>query len=472
MCSKVSASMSWHENDRTEDGKLRHPADSEAWRVLDSFDPSFASDPRNVRLGLSSDGFNPFRTMSIQYSMWPVVLMSYNLPPWMCMKPPNFIMALLIPGKESPGNDIDVYLQPVIEELKELWDFGVKTYDASKREYFQMRAALFWTINDFPAYAMLSGWSTKGSLACPVCCYDTKSIYLRNSRKFCYLGHRKFLHLNHKWRHDKKSFYDGKELGATPPLLSGSNVFEHVKDIENKFWKTQSKKRDKDSSPWKKKNIFFELPYWKFNILNHNLDVMHIEKNVCDKVLGTLLDMQGKSKDHLKGRLDLEDIGVRHELHARVGESNKIYLPPAIFSMGSKEKDNFCKVLKGVRLPDGYASNISRCVQIKGHKVSGLKSHDFHFILHYLLQLAVRRSLPTNITEPLIKLGDFFRGLCAKVIDLDEIDKLEGEIAETLCRLEMIFPPSFFDIMMHLPIHLAHEVRLGGPVQNIKSFTY
>ncbi|XP_038716536.1 uncharacterized protein LOC120009878 [Tripterygium wilfordii] len=425
MCSKTATSMRWHEG-RTKDGKLRHPADSESWSALDSFDPNFASDSRNVRLGLASDGFNPFRTMSISYSMWPVVLIPYNLPPWMCMKPPNFIMSLLIPGKESPGNNIDVYLQPLIDELKELWDVGIKTYDASKCAYFQMRAALLWTINDFPAYAMLSGWSTKGRLACPVCCYSTKSIYLKNSRKFCYPGHRRFVHSEHEWRFDTRSFYDGKELDPPPALLSGSDILQHLVGMENKFGKT---------------------------------------KNVCDNVLGTLLDMQGKSKDHLKGRRDLEEIGVRHELHPTESESNKIYLPPASFSMGVKEKNNFCKVLKGVRIPDGYASNISRCVQLMGHKIFGLKSHDCHFILHYLIQIAVRRALPRNVAEPLIKLGDFFRCLCAKVIDLDELDKLESEIAETLCRLEIIFPPSFFDIMMHLPIHLAHEVRVGGPVQ-------
>ncbi|KAK3222454.1 hypothetical protein Dsin_009479 [Dipteronia sinensis] len=75
--------------------------------------------PRNVRLGLASDGFNPFGTMSISHNTWSVVLMIYNLPPWMCMKQPKFIMSLLIPGPSAPGNDIDVYLEPLIDELKD-----------------------------------------------------------------------------------------------------------------------------------------------------------------------------------------------------------------------------------------------------------------------------------------------------------------------------------------------------------------
>ncbi|KAI9195928.1 hypothetical protein LWI28_019482 [Acer negundo] len=71
-------------------------------------------------------------------------------------------MSLLILRPSAPGNDIDVYLQPLIDELKELWDNGLKTFDASTNQNFNMCAALLWTISDFSAYANLSGWSTKG----------------------------------------------------------------------------------------------------------------------------------------------------------------------------------------------------------------------------------------------------------------------------------------------------------------------
>jgi hypothetical protein len=125
MCSKTASSLSWHDRDRLNDGKLRHPADGEAWKEFDKCHPEFAVEARNIRLGLASDGFNPFRTMNVNYTTWPVVLMPYNFPPWMCMKAEYFMLSLLIPGRKSPGNDIDVYLQPLIEELKLLWDLGV-----------------------------------------------------------------------------------------------------------------------------------------------------------------------------------------------------------------------------------------------------------------------------------------------------------------------------------------------------------
>ena len=56
-----------------------------------------------------------------------------------------------------------------------------------------------------------------------------------------------------------------------------------------------------------KKSIFFELPYWRHLLIRRNLDVMHIEKNICDNILGTLLDIHGKNKDSLNARLDLVD---------------------------------------------------------------------------------------------------------------------------------------------------------------------
>ncbi|KAJ0101812.1 hypothetical protein Patl1_05455 [Pistacia atlantica] len=157
MSKEIAEDMRWHKEKRVNDDLIRHPADAkQSGGEFDKEHDWFAQDPRNVRLGLSSDGFNPFGNMSTNYSMWPVVLLPYNLPPWKCMKDPFLFLTVLIPGKDSPGNNIDVYLKPLIKELKELWEKGVETYDAYTGDKFQLYAALLWTINDFPAYGMLS----------------------------------------------------------------------------------------------------------------------------------------------------------------------------------------------------------------------------------------------------------------------------------------------------------------------------
>ena len=89
-------------------------------------------------------------------------------------------LTCLIPGPKNPKNKIDVYLQPLVDELKKLWDVGVETYDISTGHTFQMKATLMWTINDFPTYGMLSRWTTNGQLACPVCMKQQKDLRLRN----------------------------------------------------------------------------------------------------------------------------------------------------------------------------------------------------------------------------------------------------------------------------------------------------
>ncbi|XP_019254950.1 PREDICTED: uncharacterized protein LOC109233515 [Nicotiana attenuata] len=267
MCPETAAAMRWHANERPNDGNIRHPADGEAWKPFDSLHPDFSRDARN----------------------------------------PEYIMlSMIIQGPSSPGNDIDVYLRPLIEELKELWETGIDTFDAETNQTFRMRAALMWTVSDFPTLAMLSGWSTKGRLACPTCNYDTCSRYLKHSHKMCYLGHRRFLPRDHPFRRDKKSFDGKEEHRPAPAPLSGEEVFEELLEFNNIFGKRAKKRPRSDKGPWKKRSIFFELPYWVHNKLRHNLDVMHIEKNVCDSLLGTLLEIDEKRKDHEKSRYDLQ----------------------------------------------------------------------------------------------------------------------------------------------------------------------
>jgi hypothetical protein len=120
---------------------MTHPADGKAWKDFDKCWPDFAEDPRNLRLGLTTDGFNPFSNMSSSYIMWPVFVIPYNLPPWLCMQESNFMMALLIPRPHSPGKAFDVFLQPLVEDLLELWS-SVDTLDAITRKDFKLRAAV------------------------------------------------------------------------------------------------------------------------------------------------------------------------------------------------------------------------------------------------------------------------------------------------------------------------------------------
>ncbi|KAA0066295.1 uncharacterized protein E5676_scaffold602G001710 [Cucumis melo var. makuwa] len=224
-------------------------------------------------------------------------------------------MSLLIPSPKSPGREIDVYLQPLIEELKELWTFGVRTYDSLTGQFFQLYAALLWTINDFPTYGDLSGWSTKGYQACPICMGDRSSFGIRG--RISFMGHRRYLPQNHVWRRSRLH-YGKVERKAPPVVMNGHEILEQLDQLEfpimSKHPSIQDKKR-KRALNWTKKSIFFDLPYWSRLLLRHKLDVMHIEKNVCDNLVEIKLIPIRKhlrlQRQHAQNSMDLYKIHER-----------------------------------------------------------------------------------------------------------------------------------------------------------------
>src|ERR1044072_4298553 len=388
------------------------------------------------------------------------------------MKPTNFLLSSIIPGKRQVGNDIDIYIQPLILELKKLWEKGVETYDASKDEIFMLRACLLWTISDFPGLGVLSGWNTYTGLACPTCNFDASPLRLPFSLKSCFIDHRRLLCKEHKFRTNRARFNGKTETRDPPRELSGAEILKQAENIKvtcgkppeelHKRKRSRPKKVVKpQTQQWKKKSILFELPYWQFNLLRHNLDVMHTEKNVCDNVIFTLLNDKGKRKDHVEARKDLQAMGIRRDLWP--SEDGKKFLA-ALFTMTKEEINLMLNILKDVKVPDGYSSNISRCIDTHQNKIYGLKSHDSHILLEQLLPLSIRNVLPPQVSTILVDVCSFFKLLCAKVLDPKDLDKLNERTKLTLCHLEMLFPPSFFTVMIHLIIHLVDEAKLGGPV--------
>jgi hypothetical protein len=385
---RTSKETQWHKKVRKPDANvMSHPADGEAWKDFDRRDQAFANDPRNLRLALATDGFNPFGNMSTQYSMWPVLLTPLNLPPWECVNPANCLMSLLIPGPRSPGKDFDLFLEPLIEELIKLWE-GVSTYDACTGKKFDLRAAVLWCIHDYPALGTLSGRTTKGYYACIHCDKDPLSRAIRN--KICYIGHRRYLPMTHAWRNSLA--FDGKrERKGEPGKFTMEEVeqeLEKVKDVvpgkQDVVPDITGKKRKRSDGPqiYSRKAGLWRLPYWKYLKLPHNLDVMHIEKNVCENILGTLLNIAGKSKDTHNARLDLYDMGIRHELHLQENGNSACRAPPAPYVLGKDQRVEFCKFLKGIKFPDGYAANLARYISEDGSRVVGkLKTHSCHILL-------------------------------------------------------------------------------------------
>ena len=184
---------------------------------------------------------------------------------------------------------------------------------------------------------------------------------------------------------------------------------------------------------------------------------------MCDSLIGTLLNNNEKTKNDLNSRLDLIEMNIRGEL-ALIQMGKCTYLPLAPYTMSKDGKISFCQCLKGVKVPQGHSSNMKSLVSMQDLKLIGLKSHDCHILMQQLLSVAILGILPKNVRHTITRLCSFFSSICCKVIDPIKLDELEDEIVVILCELEMFFPPSFFDIMVRLVVHLVRDVRLCGPV--------
>jgi hypothetical protein len=305
-----------------------------------------------------------------------------------------------------------------------------------------------------------------------VCRHRLEFLWLNKGRKYvAFDTNRQYLKRRHPFREDKKNFKKGKvvhevtevpkfdgiavdaELRALVPAASeAGHQFEGYGVTHN----------------WTHEAALTKLEYYKDLELPHNIDVMHTVKNVAESLFHTCLNIPGKSKDNVKARVDVEKLCDRKKLHMQrpTGRRKNWFKPHADFCLDSIQKKEAFKWLKYVVMfPDGYCSNMSKGVNLSTGKVTGLKSHDYHIWIERLMPVMLRGYLPEKIWRVLAELSHFFRTLCAKQICPKVIEKLQVQVPELLCNLEMIFPPGFFTPMAHLIVHLANEALLGGPVQ-------
>jgi hypothetical protein len=185
-----------------------------------------------VRIGLATDGFSLYNTSASSYSCWPVFAISYNLPPAICMKYEYMFLCLIVPGPDHPRTNINVILKPLIEELKQLWE-GVGAYDYDQKQKFNLLVAYLWSVDDFRAYNIFSGWSCNELLTCPIYMKDTSYFHLKFRGKIYYFDcHRHFLPLDHSFRLDTGAFKnDDIVLEGPPRRLSGLEIADMLNNL-------------------------------------------------------------------------------------------------------------------------------------------------------------------------------------------------------------------------------------------------
>jgi hypothetical protein len=173
----------WHsEKCRKNDEEIRHPADGTQWNFFDLQYKAFGLESRNIRFALSTDGMNPFGENRTVHSTWPVILTMYNLLTWLCHKRKYLMLSILIQGPKQAGIAIDVFVEPLMEDMAKHWNEGVRMWDQYQQEYFTLYAIIFVCIHDAPGGFTISGHTKGKSGACPICVDGTALVYLPSSR--------------------------------------------------------------------------------------------------------------------------------------------------------------------------------------------------------------------------------------------------------------------------------------------------
>ena len=190
---------------------------------------------------------------------------------------------------------------------------------------------------------------------------------------------------------------------------------------------------------------------------------MHIERNISDNILRHLFG----EKDSTAMRRDMEEVTHYTAVNPRkllgLRETNAGFVKPrAPYVFTDTEKESFLSLVSHTKVPSGFSSTLIKHIGEK--KLSGMKSHDHHVLIQYILPAAVRHILKKGIRNAIIRVGNCFRRICSKAVKVSDIPALRTYVVETVCELEVWFPPGFWDIMPHLLLHLVDELEICGPV--------
>jgi hypothetical protein len=169
------------------------------------------------------------------------------------------------------GAQFDTYLEPLMEDLKLLWEVGVHVRNATAfngQTHFNMSVILMWTMHDLPAYGTIARCATKGYQGCPCCGPNTTTRRLHVLHKNVYCSqHKKWLPMDHPHRHDTSSFEGIWEEGEAPRRMTTNEIYNVV--VARMTWLISGDQPQHNdvtkTSGMKRLSILFQLEYWKVN---------------------------------------------------------------------------------------------------------------------------------------------------------------------------------------------------------------
>jgi hypothetical protein len=187
---------------------------------------------------------------------------------------------------------------------------------------------------------------------------------------------------------------------------------------------------------------------------------MHCEMNLAKNFLKTIIE----TKDTVKVRRDLQQKNIQKHLwltrNPRRGR--KMLKPAADYVLSDAKFQQFCYCIESLKTPMGHSSTFGK--HIKKEKLRGLKSHDYHVLMQQVFLLALQGLMKPGPRMAIMRVCKIFCRICTRVYNPANFQSLQALVVETMALVEMEFPPSFFDIMTHLPYHLVEELDLCGLV--------
>ncbi|MCO5560062.1 hypothetical protein L7F22_013668 [Adiantum nelumboides] len=208
-------------------------------------------------------------------------------------------------------------------------------------------------------------------------------------------------------------------------------------------------------------SIWYNLEYWKDLKICHLLDPMHIFKNVGHSLWEHLVGL----KDTTAARNDLKDQNSKPNLWPLSDETRReTTYEPVPWVLTAEEVQTINKRSQLIRTPTGYGASCRNMFTLDDKSLSSLKTHNWHNFLKHVLPLVIDGCTTQGVRNVIYRLGSLARWITSREIDKGLIPQKKRECIELFCLMEKELPTSFFDIQVHLLIHLVDEIELAGVV--------
>jgi hypothetical protein len=177
------------------------------------------------------------------------------------MKYEHMFLCLIVPDPDNPGAQLNMMMQPLIEELKQL-SVGVEAYDYHKKQKFNLMTAYLWSIHDFLPYGIFFEWCIHGNLTRPICDKDIDCFRLDFGKKMCYFDcHRCFLPLDHTFRLQRNAFRNDTIVKKGPlRRRTGQEIIEELNNLKISDCREEFEGYGKEHN-WTHRCGLWELPY-------------------------------------------------------------------------------------------------------------------------------------------------------------------------------------------------------------------